>query len=198
MVFSLNRALNPAVKSQYAFFLSPIKGADAVSKGKAKTVSGVKALDPRTLQITLSQVTPYFPALASMWPYWAVDKNTIAKYGKNWVNPPNLNGTGAFRLTSQVVDSKYVFTANPQYFLGKPKVDRVEVTIVPDPAAELARYRAGEFDVIQNLDAASYLLVQRDPELKKQFHSLPILRTTWINMSNDKPPFDKHPGAAYL
>ena len=72
MVYSLNRALNPEVKSQYAFFLSPIKGAQAVADGKAKVVSGVKALDARRLQITLSQPTPYFPAL---------DKTDVALLG---------------------------------------------------------------------------------------------------------------------
>jgi|SoiMetStandDraft_5_1073268.scaffolds.fasta_scaffold01337_6 ABC-type transport system substrate-binding protein len=190
MVYSLNRALNPAVKSQYAFFLSPIKGAQAVADGKAKVVSGVKALGARRVQITLNQPTPYFPALVSMWPYWAVDQKSVDKFGKKAFDPPNLNGTGAFRLVSQVVDNKYVFEANPRYFRGKPKVGRVEVTIVPDPAAQLARYRAGEFDVIQNLDAATYLQVQGDSSLRNQLHSRPILRTVWINMSNDKAPFN--------
>ena len=190
MVYSLNRALNPAVKSQYAFFLSPIKGADAVASGKKKTVAGVKALDSRRLQITLTQPTPYFPALASMWPYWAVDKPSVDRLGKKAFDPPNVIGTGAFRLVSQIVDNKYVFEANPRYFLGRPKVSRVEVTIVPDASAQLARYRAGEFDVIQNLDAATYLQVQRDAQLRRQLHIKPILRTVWINMSNDKAPFD--------
>jgi len=190
IVYSLNRALNPSVKSQYAFFLSPIRGANAVANGKAKVVSGVRALDSRRLQITLNQPTPYFPALASMWPYWVVDRNAVERSGRKWTNPPNLNATGAFRLVSQVPDSKYVFEANSRYFLGKPRVNRVEVTIVPDPAAQLARYRAGEFDVIQNLSAATYLQVQRDSQLSKQLHTKPILRTTWINMLNDKEPFD--------
>ena len=68
--------------------------------GKAKVVSGVRALDSRRVQITLNNITPYFPALAAMWPYWAVDKNSVIKNGTNWVNPPNLNATGAFRLTA--------------------------------------------------------------------------------------------------
>lgn len=190
IVYSINRALNPKVKSQYAFFLSPIKGADAVAAGKAKTVSGLRALDSRRVQFTLTRVTPYFPALAAMWPYWAVDRQAISKYGPKWVDPPNINGTGAFRLVEQTTDAKYVFEANSRYFLGAPKVGRVEVTIVPDPGAQLARYRAGEFDVIQNLNAATYLQAQRDPQLKKELHKRPILRTTWINMSNDVAPFN--------
>ena len=190
MVYTLNRALNPAVKSQYAFFLSPIRGADEVAQGKAKRVSGVRALDARRLQITLKQPAPYFPALASMWPYWVVDRVSVERLGKRAFDPPNVNATGAFRLTSQVPDNSYIFEANPSYFGTKPKVSRVEVTIVPDASAQLARYRAGEFDVIQNLDAATYLQVQRDSQLRRQLHTKPILRTVWINMSNDKEPFN--------
>jgi len=190
MVYTLNRALNPKVKSQYAFFLSPIKGADEVAKGKAKRVSGVRALDARRLRITLSQPTPYFPALASMWRYWVVDRVSVERFGKKAFAPPNVNATGPFRLTKQVPDNSYTFEANPRYFGTKPKVSRVEVTIVPDASAQLARYRAGEFDVIQNLDAATYLQVQRDSQLRRQLHTKPILRTVWINMSNDKAPFN--------
>jgi ABC-type transport system substrate-binding protein len=190
VVYTLNRALNPAVKSQYAFFLSPIRGADEVAEGKAKRVSGVRALDSRRVRITLKQPAPYFPALASMWPYWVVDRGGVDRLGKRAFAPPNVNATGAFRLTRQVADNSYTFEANPRYFGAKPKVGRVEVTIVPDASAQLARYRAGEFDVIQNLDAATYLQVQRDSELRRQLKTKPILRTVWINMSNDKEPFN--------
>jgi len=190
MVYTLNRALNPAVKSQYAFFLSPIRGADEVAEGKARRVSGVRALGARRVRITLKQRAPYFPALASMWPYWVVDRVSVNRLGKRAFDPPNVNATGAFRLTRQVPDNSYIFEANPRYFGTKPKVSRVEVTIVPDASAQLARYRAGEFDVIQNLDAATYLQVQRDSELRRQLRTKPILRTVWINMSNDKAPFN--------
>jgi oligopeptide transport system substrate-binding protein len=190
VVYSMNRALSPEVKTQYAFFLSPIRGATAVSEGKAKTVSGIRAIGQDRVQITLNGPTPYFPALASMWPYWIVDRDAVERFGKNWTTPPNINGTGAFRLVSQVSDSKYTFEANPNYVLGRPRVAGVEVTIVPDPAAQLARYRAGEFDVIQNLSAATYTQAQRDSELRRQLRSRPILRTTWINMLNDRAPFD--------
>lgn len=190
VVYSLNRALSPKTGSGYVFFLSAIKGADAVTKGKAKTASGLKAIGTDTVRITLNAPAGYFLALSGMWPYWTVNQKTIAQKGKQWTAPGTVNGTGAFRLTSAISDSKYVFEANRSYFRGKPKLDRVEVTIVPDPTAQLARYKAGEFDVITNLSAATYRQVQRDATLKKEFRSRPILRTLWINMRNDKAPFD--------
>lgn len=190
IVYSLNRALSPATGSGYVFFLSPIKGSEAVTKGKAKTASGLKAIGTDTVRITLTQPAGYFLALSGMWPYWTVSKKTIDTYGKSWTDPGKVNGTGAFRLTSAVSDSKYIFEANPNYFRGKPKLNRVEVSIVPEPTSQLARYKAGEFDVIYNLSSATYRQVQGDPTLKKEFRSRPILRTVWINMRNDKEPFN--------
>lgn len=190
VVASLNRTLSPKTGSGYVFFLSAIQGSKAVNEGKAKTASGIKAIGTDTVRITLSQPAGYFPALAGMWPYWAVNPRTVERYGKDWTDPPNVNGTGAFRLTDVVGDSKYTFTANTSYFKGRPRVNRVEVSIVPDAAAQLARYRAGEFDVISSLSSATYRQVQGDSTLKSQFHSRPLLRTTWINMRNDIPPFN--------
>lgn len=190
VVFSLNRALSPKTGSGYVFFLGPIAGSEAVTKGKARTAVGLRAIGKDTVRITLTQPAGYFLALSGMWPYWSVSPQTIAKYGNDWTAPGKVNGTGAFKLTSAIADSNYVFEANANYFLGKPKLNKVEVSIVPDPTAQLARYKAGEFDVIYNLSSAAYRQVQGDAALKKEFHSRPLLRTTWINMRNDKAPFD--------
>lgn len=190
VVYTLNRSVNPEVKNQYAFFLGGIEGFAEVSEGTATELSGVKAIDDKTVEITLSAPAGYFPSLMALWPAWLVDQKTVEEFGEDWVNPPNVVGTGAFRLTEQVADSNYVFEANPDYFEGAPSLQRVEVTIVPEPATALARYEAGEFDVIRNLSPATYRQVQEDPELKAQFGSVPLLRTTWVNMRNDAAPFD--------
>jgi oligopeptide transport system substrate-binding protein len=190
VVYSLNRTLSPKTGSGYVFFLSVIRGAQQVNEGKAQAASGIRAIGRDTVRITLTQPAGYFLALSGMWPYWTVSRATVDRYGKGWVNPPRTNGTGAFRLTRVVGDSEYRFEANPRYFRGRPRVNRVEVSIVPDPSAQLARYRAGEFDVIYNLSAATYRQVQGDSTLRRQFRSRPLLRTTWINMRNDRPPFN--------
>src|SRR5947209_12509351 len=60
-VYTWTRALLPEVKSGVAsFFEANIVGANDVNAGKTKTLTGVKALDNQTLQVTLTQATPYF------------------------------------------------------------------------------------------------------------------------------------------
>ena len=86
-VYTYNRSLLPATASGTSFFLADIKGADAVLNGKAKTATGIKAVNPTTLRITLAHGAGYFAAEISRWPAWVVDSKVIAKYGKGWIAP---------------------------------------------------------------------------------------------------------------
>lgn len=188
--YTLNRAVDPDVRSNYAFFLGPIEGFADVGSGEAETLAGVEAVDDSTLVIRLSRPAGYMPSLLSLWPYWSVDQETIEAHGDDWVNPPNVNGTGAYRLVEQTADTEYVFEAFEDYWGGAPSIQRVVVTIVPESATALARYQAGEFDVIRNLSAATYRQVQSDPELLEQLGTEPLLGTTYFHLRNDVPPFD--------
>src|SRR5581483_4754930 len=60
-VYTLTRSLLPEVQSSAAsFFEGIIIGANNIIRGKTKTLSGVKAIDALTLQITLQHSAPYF------------------------------------------------------------------------------------------------------------------------------------------
>jgi oligopeptide transport system substrate-binding protein len=189
-IYTYTRSLLPATASDTSFFLTDIAGANAVNSGKAKTVSGLKARDPYTLQVTLTHRAGYFPSLVSRWPAWVVDSKVVEKDGKNWVKPGNSVGTGAYKLVKQVGNTEYDFQANAGYWGTKPTIQNVNWSAVADSTAALARYQSGQFDVVLNLSAASVLQVQQDPTLKSQFHSRPLLRTVWLAWQTNKPPFN--------
>lgn len=189
-VYSWNRTLSPKTASPYLFFLGGIEGAEAVSEGKAKTASGIKAVNAHTLQVTLSAPAGYFPELVSRWPFWVVDPKVIAADGTKWDTPPDIIGTGPYRLTSQVGDTEYDFTANPQYFGGAPSIKQVKVSVVPNPTSRVARYEAGEFDAVFGLASAALRQAQSNSTLKQQLHIEQQLGTTWLGMSNKAAPFN--------
>ncbi len=82
-VYTWTRALLPEVTSPIAsFFEAPIAGADAVANGKSKTLSGVKAIDDHTLQVTLAQPTPYFLSALTTSVFFALNQKLIAQYGQ--------------------------------------------------------------------------------------------------------------------
>jgi oligopeptide transport system substrate-binding protein len=63
-VFGAQRLMNPATASEYSYLDYVIKNAQAVNAGKLPASAlGIKALDPKTVQITLEHPAPYLPEL---------------------------------------------------------------------------------------------------------------------------------------
>jgi len=60
-----------------------------------------------------------------------------------------------------------VYEAFPQYFAGKPKVDRLEMPIVQEPATQLAMYQNGELDVVL-VPLGDYPRLKADPRWSKE------------------------------
>jgi peptide/nickel transport system substrate-binding protein len=52
-------------------------------------------------------------------------------------------GAGPFRIRDWVLDSHVVLAANPDYALGRPKIDEIEVRFIPDPTTLMANVLAG-------------------------------------------------------
>jgi oligopeptide transport system substrate-binding protein len=105
-VWSWQRLLSPALGSEYAYMLFPVKNARAFNKGDISNFDqvGVKALDDLTLQVTLDERTPYFIQLMDHYSTFAVHRPTLEKFGKAtdrytpWTRVENMVGNGAFRL----------------------------------------------------------------------------------------------------
>src|SRR5690554_1698423 len=62
--YGIKRSLAPETASPFAFLLTPIKNADKVNKGELPIDElGVKAIDEKTLEVTLEYSNPYFEQL---------------------------------------------------------------------------------------------------------------------------------------
>jgi peptide/nickel transport system substrate-binding protein len=74
---------------------------------------------------------------------------------KDWMDPqiPALTkpvGTGPFKFVEYVKGDHITLEANPDYFKGRPCIDRLVFKIVPDPTAALQSFLAGEGDLLNN------------------------------------------------
>ena len=127
-VYSFTRILTPQEDSSALSFFQRIRGADAYRRGKARTVSGLKAPDPYTLQIALREPFSPFLSILAMKSSKVVPREDVERLGKDFGHHPV--GTGAFRLHSFQGD-RIVLTANPDYFEGAPCVEEVVYSIYP-------------------------------------------------------------------
>lgn len=77
-------------------------------------------------------------------------------------------GNGPFKLTEWQANQRLVFEANPQYALGRPKLDRIVFQIIPDEAVLLANLMTGAVDVVASLSPLAFKQVEQEAKSKEQ------------------------------
>lgn len=123
-VWSWHRALHPKTGNRFAYMLYPIRNAEKFSTGKLSDFDevGVRALDERTLEVTLEEPTPYFLQLMDHYSAFAVHPETILAHGAmtdkftQWTRPEHFVGNGAFVLDEWRLSQKISVRKNPLYW----------------------------------------------------------------------------------
>jgi ABC-type transport system substrate-binding protein len=166
--YSLSRLASPDSRSPNArLLLADVAGFEDVAKGQTKELAGVRAVDPTTVEIRL-QAPPKGDLLTRLTHISTaiLAREAVEQGGANWAETQPI-GTGPWRLKEWVHRSRVVYEPFGQYFEGKPKVDRLEMPIVQEPATQLAMYQNGELDVVL-VPLGDYPRLKRDPRWGKE------------------------------
>ncbi|HET7715030.1 MAG TPA: ABC transporter substrate-binding protein [Bauldia sp.] len=131
VVASVTRILDPNLKSEQLAYFGTIKGAEKV--------------DDLTARILTTGPDPILPSRM----YWM--KMIPPKYSSDPKFAEAPVGTGPYMLESFNRGQDIVLVANPNYWGGKPEIDKVTYRFVGEPGTRLSGLIAGEFDVITNL-----------------------------------------------
>ena len=123
VVFSFTRILDPRLRSSASESFLPIKGARDFREGRAKTVAGLIAVDPRTVQITLSEAFAPFVSFLALGHAKIVPRDLVEAQGDAFGLRPV--GTGPFRFAQWERGRSIVLAANPDYFDGAPRLGRL-------------------------------------------------------------------------
>ena len=189
-VYTLTRALLPQIKSGIAsFFEGAIVGADAVSTGKTKTLTGVKALDDSTLQITLTHAAAYFLEVLINSLYFPLNKTVISQYGQgDWPNHvAGLGvGTGPFMVKEWDHKVKIILVPNPHYYGTKTKLSEVDMYFVTEPTTAFKSYQANQYDFIWNITPNDQQTAKSLPGFVRKS----LLETDLLFFNNKMPPFN--------
>ncbi|WP_226341184.1 ABC transporter substrate-binding protein [Gemmobacter serpentinus] len=192
VVYTFDRMLNPATKALNTDILTFIAGAQDRLDGKADSVSGLKALDDQTVQITLAQ--PYAAFLALLAAPGASIYNrafTEAAGDQFGLTPETTNGTGPFILRDYTLNDSQMLEANEDYWRGRAKVDRLLIRVVTDAETLRMLFESDEIDVF-DLDYAPTQTpyFYGSDQWKDLIRSGPRVGIYYYNINQAKKPFD--------
>lgn len=188
VIYSMNRTIDPATKSEVAFYLDLIKGYDDFQAGKVKTLIGSSLLapDPQTVKITLSRPAGYFLAALTYPSSYTVNKKLINKYGNRWTDYMQEGGTcGPFKVESYSHTTGLIVVPDPNYFGEKPRLQRVEFLQSGDADVAYKAYLAGQFDY-----AAVPPVNLAEAKTRTDFRSVAELNTWYLALNYLTKPFD--------
>ncbi len=192
-VYSMRRVTDPATASPYASYLADVKVANAteILEGKAKPETlGVKAVDPKTLEITLSEPVPYLPDVLIHTSVKPVHPATVEKFGEKWTSPANIVVNGPYKLAAWDVNSQIVLERNSAYYDdANTTINRAVLLPIPSPPTDISRFKAGEIDVTYN-DIPTEQFKTLQQEMGEQMKVAPYLCSYYYEFNHTKPPFD--------
>ena len=192
-VYSWQRTTDPKTASPYATYLADahVMNAQAIVDGKAKPDTlGVKAVDPHTLEVTLTEPVPYFVDMLTHSSVLPVHKGTVEKGGEKWTQPGSFVGNGAYTLKEWTVNSKIVLERNKNYWNdAATQINQVEILPIQEETTDVNRFKAGEIDVTANA-LPTDMFAQLKTDLGAQVHVDPYLCTYYYEFNTKKAPFN--------
>jgi oligopeptide transport system substrate-binding protein len=191
-VFSYRRIIDPATGAKYANLLYPIKNAEKINKKEAGATLeslGVRAVDAKTLEITLERPTPYFVELLTHSTSSPVNEAAVRRHGNDWVKPENWVSNGAFRLMEWVPNSHIRLDKNTHFHdAANVQIERVMVSPTPDYAAAARRFMAGELHFTTDIPADQVKFLKE--RLGDQVKIAPYLGTYYLSFNTSKAPYN--------
>lgn len=152
--YAWKRILDPNLipePAEYAYMLYYIKNAEAYNTGVEGVTAddvGVKALDEKTLEVTLEAATPYFDQVLTHASYFPVRKDVVEANPEGWsMDPVTHISNGPFKITS-IEGNVIKFEKNPEYWdAEKVKLNTLAFTAISEQSTALTMFEKGELDL---------------------------------------------------
>ncbi len=170
--YSIGRIQDPAEKSR--------------SFKYAASVERVEVVNPTTVNLITKAPAPLIPLDMSQ-VYLVPPKYTAQVGSQEFANKPI--GTGPFKLVEWVKDDHATLEANPDYWGGKPKLDRVTFKSIPQAATRSAAVRTGQADVVFPLQTSDVNVLKDVSGIKVE--TSPSERLAYIKLDQASDPIMK-------
>jgi oligopeptide transport system substrate-binding protein len=143
------RFIDPATAAEYAFMMHMmVKNAEAFSAGEVEASEvGVRAIDDKTLEVTLNASAPYFLGMLAHYAFAVVPTDLVAEKGSDWIKVENIISNGPFKLQTYNPGEPIIVVKNDLYWDAENvKLDVIEFHPIEDLNTAHAMYNAGDLD----------------------------------------------------
>ncbi|MBI3535606.1 MAG: peptide ABC transporter substrate-binding protein, partial [Deltaproteobacteria bacterium] len=172
-VFSWRMTLDPKTASEYAFFLYPIKNAEAINQGKlAGTELGAKAVDDYTLKIDFEKPCGYFLGITAFPTLYPVREDFYNQRKDRYAaDASDLLSNGPFVLTKWLHGASLQLDKNQYYWdKNRIKVSRIDIPyITPDNNALFNLFKDKKIDMLTPIPKDDLPKAQREGFDMKSF-----------------------------
>ena len=191
-VYTFRRVLTPATGAQYVDLVSSyIAGASDYYEGVTDDFStvGVKAIDDRTLELTLINPTSYFCDVLTMWPFSPVQQATVEANGDSWTSSAaTYVSNGPFMVTDIKLGESITLEKNPYYYdADVVQMQKITFRYITDNSTALMAYESGEIDGMNVVPASDYARLKANDE---GFVNVTAYGTTYWDFNCAVEPFD--------
>ena len=150
-VYSLQRSADPDTGCPNSFFLEPLLNYPAIAAGEMDVSElGVKAIDEKTLEITLSAPKPTFIEMLPATVYYPQRQDIIEKYGDQFGSEAEAYiGNGPFKVDSWTHNNSIVLSKNENYWdADSVKLEKVTYSIMTDETTYYNAFSSGQLDAV--------------------------------------------------
>jgi ABC-type transport system substrate-binding protein len=196
VAYSINRALNPKLKPYPSpvggGFFGNIVGASDVLAGTSEAATGIKVIDPTTVEFTLSRADATFLEVLAT-PFASIVPKELAAGDADAFSAAPV-GTGPFIFKSYTKGQGAQFARNPAYWqAGLPHLDAIDYRTGQDDIAMIQQIEAGTLDLMGDpMPPAQFTDVTTN--FPDQIQRLTLNNVDYVFMDTQQPnngPFSK-------
>ncbi|AQQ54805.1 peptide ABC transporter substrate-binding protein [Planococcus lenghuensis] len=163
--YAWKRVFETAAPYSFMFVTAGVKNAEAILNEEAEADTlGVKAIDDKTLEVTLEAPNGLFETLLTFPTFLPQNQAFVEEQGDQYaLEAENVLSNGPFILTDWQQEQGWTFAKNEDYWDAEAvQLDEVNVHVVKDSTTAANLYEAGDIDRVAL--SASYVDQYKDSE----------------------------------
>jgi peptide/nickel transport system substrate-binding protein len=141
------------------------EGAKGPQQSNYNAIDHVAVVDDHTVDFFMKRPDPVILTKLAGYGAMIVPPKYVAEKGDDVFDSAPI-GTGPFKVVSYEPKVSLTLEANPHYWGGAPRIDKLVYRFIPQSSTQVAELQAGRIDIAPRVEVASVPVIEQDPKLE--------------------------------